>query len=206
MSKLLHIDTSIQTTNSVSRRLSAAAVDRLQAIDPVLEVTYRDLAVAPLPHLSEAVFGAMVQPLQTQELSAAQQDDVAYSAAALNEFQAADTVVIGVSFYNYSVPSTLRSWIDRVVVAGKTFRYGPSGAQGLAGGKRVIVLIARGGIFAAGSPNAAHEHAETYLRSVFSLIGINNLEVIIAEGLAISEDHRDAAIRSSLESISALAG
>jgi FMN-dependent NADH-azoreductase len=204
MSKLLHLDTSIQTSNSVSRRLSAAIVDALKATEEGIEVTYRDLATNPLPHLTLPVFTASVQPGSGAELTAAQQEDAKESAKVLDEFLAADTIVIGVAFYNYSVPSSLRAWIDRVVVAGKTFNYGPTGPVGFAGGKRVILSIARGGIFAKGSPNERHEHGESYLRSVFSLVGINDVEVVMAEGLAINADHRDAALHAAMEQIDAI--
>ncbi|WP_341461523.1 NAD(P)H-dependent oxidoreductase [Achromobacter sp. HNDS-1] len=144
MSRLLHIDTSIQTLNSVSRRLSAAIVARFKDSDSGLDVTYRDLAAHPLPHLTEPVF-ASFQSADVSTLTAAQQADAAASAEALAEFLAADIVVIGVAFYNYSIPSSLKAWIDRVVVAGKTFNYGATGPIGYAGGKRVVVAIARGG-------------------------------------------------------------
>lgn len=207
MSKVLHLDTSIQTNNSVSRRLSAAVVEKLKAADKHLEIAYRDLAAAPLPHLTMPVFAAFVQGAAVSDLSPEQQADAAESKKALDEFLAADTIVIGVAFYNYSVPSTLRSWIDRVVVAGKTFSYGPTGPKGLAGSKRVILTFARGGIFADGTPNAQHEHGETYLRSILSLVGITNFEVVIAEGLAISLEYRDTAVQGAvakIESISTL--
>ena len=204
MSKVLHLDTSIQTSNSVSRRLSAAAVDKLRAADKNLEVTYRDLAANPLPHITMPVFAAFVQGADASGLSPAQQADAAESAKALEEFLAADIIVIGVAFYNYSVPSTLRAWIDRVVVAGKTFSYGPTGPRGFAGGKRVILTLARGGVFAEGSPNEQHEHAETYLRSIFSLVGITNVEVVVAEGLAISPEYRDNAVQDAVAKIEAI--
>ncbi len=203
MSTLLHLDTSIQTSKSVSRRLSSAVVDRLKASDEALQVTYRDLAAHPLPHLTEAVFASF----HSDDLSAltpAQQADAAESVTVLSEFLTADIVVIGVAFYNYSIPSSLKAWIDRVVVAGKTFNYGANGPVGYAGAKRVIVAIARAGVFAEGSPFAQREHAERYLRDIFSLIGINDLEVVVAEGLAFGPDASAAAVRGAMSRIEAI--
>lgn len=204
MSKVLHIDTSMQTDNSVSRRLSAAIVERLRATDQNLEVIYRDLDANALPHITMPVFAALAQGTDGADLSAEQQADAAESAKVLAEFLAADTIVIGAPLYNYSVPSTLRAWIDRVVVAGKTFRYTATGVEGLAAGKRAILGLARGGLYSEGSPIQQHEHAETYLRSVFALVGITDVEVIAAEGLAFGDDARDAAVQGAIEKIQAI--
>lgn len=205
MNKLLHLDTSIQTSNSVSRRLSAAIVDKLKKADEDLEITYRDLAAHPIPHLSEPVFAVHVQSADASGLNPVQRDDVAESAKVLAEFQAADTIVIGVAFYNYSIPSSLKVWIDRVVVAGKTFSFGSgAGPVGLAAGKRMIVAIARGGVYADGSPSAHREHAERYLRDIFALVGIDNLEVIVAEGLVFGPEASAASVQMAMNSIDAL--
>ncbi|HEY4147253.1 FMN-dependent NADH-azoreductase [Pinirhizobacter sp.] len=202
MSKLLHLDTSIQTSNSVSRRLSAAIVDKLKQTDETLEITYRDLAAYPLPHLSEPVFAAVVEAVDASGLSPALQADAVESANVLAEFLAADTLVIGVAFYNYSIPSSLKAWIDRVIVAGKTFTYGGgAGPVGLARGKRVIVAIARGGVFADGTPFAHREHAERYLRDIFALVGIDDIEVVVAEGLAYGPEANAASLESAMNHI-----
>lgn len=203
MSKLLHLDTSIQTSNSVSRRLSAALVQRFKANQNDLEVTYRDLAAHPLPHLTEPVF-ASFRSSDRSALTPAQQIDAAESAKVLAEFLDADTVVIGVAFYNFSIPSSLKAWIDRIVVAGKTFNYDASGVIGYAGGKRVIATIARAGVFADGTPLAPREHAERYLRDIFSHIGIDDLEVVVAEGLAFGPDASAAAVQGAMNRIDAL--
>lgn len=201
---LLHIDSSILGPNSVSRKLSADIVARLTAATPDLAVTYRDLAQTPIPHLSGTylaaaqAFGGDHEP--------AVSDDLAVGAAALREFLAADTLVIGVGFYNFTIPSQLKAWIDRIVIAGQTFRYGPDGRpEGLAGDKRVILAIARGGFYGAGAPAAPFEHAESYLRAVFGFVGVTNLEVVIAEGLAAGPEHREAGIAGAAQRIAALA-
>ncbi len=103
----------------------------------------------------------------------------------LEEFLAADIVVIGAPDVHFTIPSQLKAWIDRIVIAGKTFRYGAAGAEGLAGGKRVIIAVSRGGFYGAGTPAAAMEHLETYLRGVFGFIGVTDLEIIVAEGLLV---------------------
>jgi FMN-dependent NADH-azoreductase len=129
---------------------------------------------------------------------------MAASAAVLDEFLAADIVVIGAPMYNFTVPTQLKAWIDRILVAGKTFRYGPQGVEGLAAGKRVIVAISRGGFYGYGTPAAPAEHLETYLRAVFGFIGITNPEFIIAEGVQIGRDQREKAIEEALRNATML--
>jgi FMN-dependent NADH-azoreductase len=188
--KLLHIDTSIQGENSVSRQVSAAIVDRLRETFPNLVVTYRDLASAPLPHLS-------VPPGSPQGAEADGQ-------AAIDEFLAADIVVIGAPMYNFTIPSQLKAWIDRILVAGKTFRYSDHGVEGLAGNKRVIIAISRGGLYGAGMPSEAAEHVETYLRTVFAFIGIANPEIIVAEGILVGPEQREKALAGALQAATSL--
>ena len=183
--KILHLDTSITGANSASRRISAEVVRNLVASGDV-DVIHRDLAETPLPHLTLAEFATEV------------------SQVALAEFQAADVVVIGTGMYNFTVPSQLKAWIDRILVAGQTFRYTEAGPQGLAGGKRIIIALARGGFYAPGSPAAALEHAETYLRGVFAFIGVDHVEFVNADGTAIPTE-RDASIQQAEQHAAALA-
>ena len=200
--KLLHIDSSILGGGSVSRTLSASIVAKLQGGEPNVSVTYRDLAAEPIPHLS-GLYLAAGQAGEAQH-DPALQADLTLGGAVLDEFLAADIVVIGLGFYNFGIPSQLKAWIDRLAVAGKTFRYTEKGAQGLAGGKRVILAIARGGYYGPGTPSASSEHAETYLRSVFAFFGIPRIEVVAAEGLAVGPDMRTAAIARAEDEIAAL--
>ncbi|MBR0643254.1 FMN-dependent NADH-azoreductase [Plastoroseomonas hellenica] len=189
--KLLHIDSSVLGDNSVSRRLSAATVTRLRQKNPGLEVTYRDLAAAPVAHFSGALlaaFGATPDSWSTE-----QQQDVAHGGAALEEFLAADVVVIGAPMYNFTVSTQLKAWIDRLAVVGKTFRYTEKGAEGLAGGKKVIIVSTRGGIYSTG-PAAAADHQEPYLRTMLGFFGITDIEVIRAEGLALGAEQKQQAI------------
>ena len=199
--KLLHIDASILGGNSVSRQLSAAAVEWLRKATPGLEVTYRDISSAPLSHLSGAHLAAAQGA--TPE-TAAMRADVAASAAALDEFLAADIVVIGAPMYNFTIPSQLKAGIDRILVAGKTFKYSETGVEGLAKGKRVIVTITRGGFYGADTPAAAGEHLETYLRWVFGFIGVTDLEIILAEGIQTSPEQREKAVANALQAVTDL--
>ena len=130
--KLLHIDSSVLGPHSVSRQVSAAIVDRLRKATPGLEIVYRDLSSTPLAHLSGWHLAAAQGAAPEAEL----QQDLAAGQAVLEEFLAADIVVLGAPMYNFTIPSQLKAWIDRIVVAGKTFKYGAQGAEGLAGNKR----------------------------------------------------------------------
>ena len=197
---LLHIDASVLGDHSVSRQVSAAVVARLRAADPGLDVTYRDLAAQPIGHLSGLhLAGAQGAPVPVEV-----QQDIAAAQAALAEFLAADVVVIGAPMYNFTLSTQLKAWVDRILIAGKTFRYSASGPEGLAGGKRVIVAISRGGFYGPGSPNAAAEHLESYLRTVFGFIGVTDLEFVSADGIQISPEHRERALTGALETASLL--
>jgi len=198
--KLLHLDSSVLGPHSVSRQVSAAIVDRLRQTTPSLDITYRDLTQIPLAHLSGSHLAAAQGAPAPAELA----PDLAASAAALDEFLAADIVVVGAPMYNFTIPSQLKAWIDRILVAGKTFSYGANGPQGLAGGKRVIVAISRGGHYGADMPTAAGEHLETYLRWVFGFIGITNPEFIFADGIQLGPEHREKAIAGALHSATSL--
>jgi FMN-dependent NADH-azoreductase len=169
---ILHIDSSINGENSASREVSGSIVKQLKSALWGEEVVYRDLAANPLPHLTLDAFA---------------------DTSVLEEFQAADVIVIGAPMYNFSVPSQLKAWIDRIVIAGTTFRYTESGPEGLAKGKRVIIALARGGIYSEGSPASALEHLESYLRGVFNFIGIEP-EFVVAEGLNLSPENRQQAL------------
>ena len=189
--KLLHIDSSILGENSVSRAISAAAVARLKQLDPGLEVIYRDLAAHPIRHLSGAYLaGKDANEKHDQAL----QEDVDLGGAALAEFLAADIVVVGSPMYNFTIPSQLKSWVDMILVAGKTFHYTEHGPEGLAGGKRVILALSRGGIYSAGAPHAGFDHQESYLRAVFTFMGITDIETLCAEGVAFGPEKRREAL------------
>jgi FMN-dependent NADH-azoreductase len=198
--KLLHIDSSVLGPHSVSRQVSSAIVGRLRQANPGLELVYRDLSSTPLAHLS----GSHLAAAQGAASSAEVRAELAAGQAVLDEFLAADIVVLGAPMYNFTIPSQLKAWIDRILVAGKTFKYGANGAEGLAGNKRVIVAISRGGFYGAGTPAAVGEHLETYLRWVFGFIGINDPEFISADGIQVGPEHREKALASALHAVTKL--
>lgn len=199
--KLLHIDSSILGGNSVSRTLSQEVVDRLTRDIDHVALTYRDLAAEPIPHLSGEYLAGQNAAGQHEPIL---QEDLALGARVLGEFLTADTVVIGVAFYNFAIASQLKAWVDRITVSGKTFRYTETGSVGLAGDKRVILAIARGGIYSPGTPGASSEHAESYLKALFGFLGIERPEVIVAEGVAMGPGHRQNAIDAAKRQIADL--
>lgn len=195
--KLLHIDSSILGENSVSRTVSAAVVARLGAVHGTeLQIDRRDLVATPVSHLTGAYLAGQSPDVQHDQ---ALQEDLTLGGTVLEEFLGADIVVIGVPMYNFTIPSQLKSWLDRVLVAGKTFHYTADGPKGLAGGKRLILVLSRGGFYGPGTPASAVEHQETYLRAVFGFIGLTTPEVIVAEGLAVSAEHRQTALDGALK-------
>ena len=187
--KLLHLDASSLGQHSVSRELSAAIVDQLAREIPSLQITYRDLTAQPLPHWT---------PVLDAESAAAQ-----LGQQVMDEFKAADVIVIGAPMYNFSIPSQLKAWIDRIVIAGQTFRYTENGPQGLATGKRVILASSRGGVYSSG-PAAGLDFQENYLRAVLGFIGITDVEFVRAEGVNMSAEHKVKAVASARDSIGTL--
>jgi FMN-dependent NADH-azoreductase len=196
---VLHIDSGILGEHSVSRRLSAAVAAQITAEQSGATVTYRDLVANPLPHLSGAhLMAANAKPEDVDAKIAA---DNAESATVLEEFLAADTVILGVPMYNFSLPSQLKAWIDRIAIAGKTFRYTADGPEGLAKGKKIIVVSTRGGHYSAG-PAAVMDHQESYLKAVLGFLGITDIEIVRAEGLNLSPDSKIEAISEAERTIS----
>jgi FMN-dependent NADH-azoreductase len=185
---LLHIDSSILGEKSASRTLSREIVSRWQSAIPELEVTYLDLAANPISHLGS------VGTTAEDAVALARESD----ARVLEDFLRAEVIVIGAPMYNFGVPSQLKAWIDRVLVAGKTFRYTQAGPLGLAGGKRVVVALSQGGVL---YPGDAGEHVETYLRDVFQFVGITDLTFVRAKGLAMSPESRQKGLDAALASI-----
>jgi FMN-dependent NADH-azoreductase len=181
--KLLHIDSSALGAHSVSRELTAAIVKMWKRTHPGAEVTYHDLAANPLPHW---------QPVADANDPAARS-----GSDMLDEFLAADVVVIGAPMYNFGISSQLKAWFDRIVVAGKTFRYGETGPEGLAGGKKVVIVSSRGGIYSEGSPYAPADFQETYLRHTLGFIGVSDIEFVRAEGLNLGAEQKVQALAAA---------
>jgi FMN-dependent NADH-azoreductase len=195
--RLLHVDSSITGPQSVSRRLSASIVERLVAATPYAAVVRRDLAADPLPYFDAATLGGLTvvpEPQRPEHAELARRDR-----QVLDEFLAADVVVVGAPMYNFGVPAQLKTWIDYLSVAGVTFRYTPQGPVGLVGDKRVIVASSRGGHYGPESPAASMEHQESYLRTAFGFFGITDIPVIRAEGLALGAEQAQQAVAAALE-------
>lgn len=196
---VLHIDSGILGDHSVSRRLTAAIAAQLKSDHPEATIVYRDLVAEPAAHLSGAhLMAANARP---EDVDAKLAAEVADGAKILEQFLAADTVIIGAPMYNFSLPSQLKAWIDRIAVSGKTFRYSESGPEGLAGGKKIIVVSTRGGHYSEG-PAAAMDHQESYLKAVLGFLGVTDIEFVRAEGLNISADRKQYAIAEAEKSIS----
>jgi FMN-dependent NADH-azoreductase len=200
----LHIDSSIRGAQSVSRTLTAEIVKCQKALHPGIEVIYRDLAADPALHLSHAHVAAWSGE---GVIGAALCSDLETGQEYLSELFEADIIVIGAPMYNFSVPSQLKAWIDRIVVEGQTFEYSESGELRtfLPSGKKIIVASTRGNVYPVGTPTAAQEHHESYLRRVFSFLGLHDVTVVRAEGLALDRDTRDASIRQARLEIAAIA-
>jgi len=200
--QLLHIDSSVLGTHSTSRALSAEIVAKQVALHPGIRVTHRDLEADATLHLSSAHLAAWQGGAVEDSVLGA---DLAKGGVYLDELFAADIIVIGAPMYNFSIPSQLKAWIDRVVVAGKTFRYGPSGVEGLLKNKKVFIASSRGNVYTAGSPAAALEHHESYLTGVLSFIGLTDVTIVRAEGLALGTDAKEAALLKARANIAAMA-
>ncbi|PIF45172.1 FMN-dependent NADH-azoreductase [Chryseobacterium sp. 52] len=181
MANILNIKTSIVGENSVSSKLSQTVINQLLQKDPGSKVVVRDLALNPIPHLENHQFNA--SRVADAEKSEEEKEASKYSDEALKEVQEADIIVIGVPFYNFSFPSTLKSWIDNISVAGKTFSYADGTPKGLLQNKKVYLNFAAGGVY----ENGLIEGIETYLKTFFGFIGITDVEVFKSQGTMIPQ-------------------
>ncbi|HQY76174.1 MAG TPA: NAD(P)H-dependent oxidoreductase [Rhodoferax sp.] len=201
--KLLHIDSSVLGNNSVSRQLTAEIVAKWRASHPGTAVDYLDLAIDAPSHLSADSLGFRMAP-GAAKLTDIQRQENAVSEALVQQFLAADVIVIGAPLYNFSIPSQLKAWIDRVAQVGRTFKYTEKGPQGLAGGKTVIVASTRGGVYSTSEGGRAMEHQESYLQTVFGFFGITDVRFVRAEGLAMGAEPKAQAIADAELAITAL--
>lgn len=197
--KLLHIDSSPLDAGSVSRRLTLKTVEGYAARYPGIEVDYLDLGREAPSHL-DANSLAFRLGVEAADLSEAQRRENAVSERLVSQFLAADIVVIGAPMFNFSVPSQLKAWIDRVAQAGRTFRYTANGPEGLVHGKSVVVVSTRGGVYS-GLPAEAMDHQESYLKAVFGFLGVDDLRFVRAEGLSMGEESRTRALASADQDI-----
>lgn len=198
--KLLHIDSSITGSDSVTRRLSRDIVAQQRAARPDLQVEYLDLvAQGPRP-LSPNALGFRI-PASDDTLTEIQRLENDISEALVSQLIEADIVVIGAPMYNFTIPAQLKSWLDRVAQAGRTFKYTESGSVGLLGDKTVILALSRGGIY---STNPGMEHQESYLKSIFGFMGVSDIRVVRAEGMNMGPEHRERGLAQAQEDIEAL--
>jgi FMN-dependent NADH-azoreductase len=192
---ILHIDASPQGGASISRQLTAAVVSRLTRDHPAAEVVHRDLIASPIAHLS----GELLQVLRpvpgsTPPSGPTIQADAEQTEVLIAELLGADVIVIGAPMFNFSIPSQLKAWIDRVAQSGRTFRYTAEGPVGLAVGKKAIVVSTRGGVYAGTAYEAAMDHQESYLRTVLNFLGITDVTYVRAEGVAMGADKKQEAL------------
>jgi FMN-dependent NADH-azoreductase len=202
---ILQIDASPLGSASISRQLTSAVVGRLTQDNPGATVSHRDLIATPVSHLSGELLQVLrpapgsTPPSAPTLLAEAEQTETL-----LSEFLGADVIVIGAPMFNFSIPSQLKAWIDRVAQAGRTFRYTADGPVGLAVGKKAIVVSTRGGFYAGTAYEAAMDHQESYLRTVLNFLGISDVHIVRAEGVAVSSEKKDEAIASASRQISEL--
>jgi FMN-dependent NADH-azoreductase len=203
--KLLHIDSSPLAGNSVSRQLTERVVAQWRATHPGVAVDRLDLATDAPTHLSMDSLGFRAGP-DAQGLTEVQRRENEISEKLVSQFLAADVVVVGAPMYNFSIPSQLKAWIDRVAQAGRTFKYTEQGPVGLAGGKTVIVASTRGGVYSTSDAGRALEHQESYLQTVFGFFGITDVRFVRAEGVAMGEAPKAQALAAAQAEILAVTG
>lgn len=200
--RLLHIDSSISGEQSVSRQLTAQTVKAWVAAHPDTQVEYLDLVAQAPAHFTALAMGPRTG---AEAISEAQRAENAVSEALVSQFLAADVVVVGAPFYNFSIPSQLKAWIDRIAQPGRTFRYTANGPEGLAKGKKVIVVSTRGGVYSTSDIGQSMEHQESYLKTVMGFFGVTDVEFVRAEGVAMGPDAKSNALAGAAKDIEALA-
>ncbi|MDM0013409.1 NAD(P)H-dependent oxidoreductase [Variovorax sp. J22P168] len=202
--KLLHVDSSVLGGNSVSRQLTAEVVADWRKTHPDTTVEYLDLAVDTPNHFSADALGIKVGA--QAEPTAAQRFENEVSERLVSQFLAADVIVVGAPLYNFTVPTQLKAWIDRLAQAGRTFKYTEKGPVGLAGGKTVIVASTRGGAYSTSDGGQAMEHQESYLKVVFGFFGITDVRIVRAEGLAMGDAAKASALAAARADIGTATG
>jgi FMN-dependent NADH-azoreductase len=192
---VLHIDSSPLGDHSVSRKFTAKILTALKANHPGTQIVTRDLGTSPLPHLNGITVGAFFTP--PNQRNEVLNEALKLSNEVIDELFAADVIVIGAPMWNFGIPSSLKAWIDHIVRAGRTFQYGASGPESLLpSGKKVIIVSSRGGIYSSG-PMQVMDHQETYLKTILGFIGLHDVSIIRAEGVAMGEDAVKAAMQSA---------
>lgn len=200
---ILHIDSSPFADGSVSRELTASIVAGYRTADPAAQVIYRDLGQSAPDHLCAELM-QVVKLQKAEDLTDRQKIEVAQVDAFVSELLAADVVVIGAPMYNFTIPTQLKAWIDRLAQPGRTFRYTASGPEGLAGGRKVIIASSRGGFYSTSEQGQAIDHQEAYLRTFFGFLGISDVTVVRAEGIGYGPEARDKALTTAKGEIAVL--
>jgi len=195
--KILRIITSTNGDTSFSNQLSNAVIEKLTATNPDTEVKTLDLTKTPLPYLTNSHISAVYAPEETHTQE--QSDALKYSDEAIKTLLESDIIVIGVPLYNFGIPAVLKGWIDQVARAGKTFSYSADGPKGLVTDKKVYLSIASGAIFSEG-PYKSYDFSESYLRTVFSFLGMTDVTTFRVEGTAIP-DFAENALPKALSSV-----
>jgi len=202
--KLLHVDSSILGTNSVSRQLSAEVVAQWRKSHPDTKVEHLDLALNAPSHFSADAMG--IKSGIQAEPTEAQRFENALSEQLVSQFLASDVIVVGAPLYNFTVPTQLKAWIDRLAQIGRTFKYTDQGPVGLATGKTVIVVSTRGGVYSTSEGGQAMEHQESYLKVIFGFFGITDVRFVRAEGVAMGETSKTAALSAARADIAVATG
>jgi len=195
MTNILHIASSSNLHNSVSREIGAATVEGLKQAHAGATVVTRDLVQNPVPHIAPAFVDVMYTRHDAPEL--------ALSRTLIAEAMASDIIVIEAPMYNFNIPSVLKAWIDHVVRAGLTFKYGAAGVEGLLKGKKVVLVLGRGGMYTEG-PMKAMDYQETYLRAVLGFIGITDVDAILIEGVGMGAEKRAEALAKARAKIATI--
>jgi len=201
MKNVLVIESSPRGSASASRKASAKILEEIRKTHPKVEVIHRDLAVAPLPHLSPETVVAFFTP--QEKLSLDQKKLMAASNQACEELIKADAILISAPMWNFSTPSSLKAWVDHVVRSGLTFSYTDKGPIGLLNpSKKVFLALSSGGVYSAG-PTQAFDHLSTYLSDLFSFLGLKDIQIIRAEGTAYP-DNEGNAIKAAIQTAQSL--
>ena len=201
MTHILLIQSSSNLASSVSRDLSETYVKDYKAAHPDATVTERDLVATPVPHLGVDLLGGFFG--KPEALTEPQKTALALSDTLVGEIEAASLIVIGVPMYNFSIPSALKAWIDHVIRAGRTFHYTAEGPKGLVTGKKVVLFLAAGGVYSDG-PYKPYDFQETYLRAILGFIGLTDVTVVRAEGLALGPESATKAVADARAKLAAL--
>jgi FMN-dependent NADH-azoreductase len=189
---ILHVASSPRGEASYSNRVAAQVIAELKSREPGSTVTTRDLARDPLPHIDDDFVVATKSPTGPQ--TEAQRRQLAQSDALVDELLAADLIVIAAPMINFTIPSNLKTWIDYVARAGRTFSYSEKGPQGLVTGKQVILVVARGGVY---SDKPAYDFQVPYLKNVLGFLGMTDVDVLDVEGTAFGPEVAEKAVEAA---------